>query len=269
MKEIWKDVVGYEGLYQVSNLGRVRSLDRVVNITGRGTRKLKGKLRKITLDSKGYPSVSLSSGNCVDKGHRVHRLVCEAFIPNPENKLYVDHINTVRTDNRVENLRWVTFDENMHNPITMKKIKDNVPRKPVNQYTFYGEFVKRYGSIAEAAEMTGVSVNSIYHSQSDNEKTNGKYHKGEEFYWFSDDTKIDLSRIERYIVKYDINWNEVSIHSSAKDAGMSVVSRSMDNHHQIINRCNKKILSPYYGFYFRWSDDRYVKPHPVQLEFDF
>ena len=102
--EIWKDVQGYEGLYQVSNLGRVKGLKR-------------SKIRKLCNDRGGYLCVSLKKQGKA-KNFKVHRLVAVAFIPNPENKPEVDHINAIKTDNNINNLRWVTAKENMNNPLT-------------------------------------------------------------------------------------------------------------------------------------------------------
>ena len=97
-EEIWRDIAGYEGLYQVSNCGRVKSFYR-------GGRILKQSLKR------GYMFVELYL-NTNGKIHIVHRLVAQAFIPNPLNKLEVNHINGIKTDNRVENLEWVTRSEN-------------------------------------------------------------------------------------------------------------------------------------------------------------
>ena len=122
INEIWKEVVGYEGLYQVSNLGRVKALPKDA-WNGKGHFKTKERILKVFLQ-KDYERVHLhKDGKCSNK--RVHRLVAEAFIDNPENKPYVDHINTIRNDNRVDNLRWVTHKENMNNPLTIIKFKKN------------------------------------------------------------------------------------------------------------------------------------------------
>ena len=115
-EEVWKPIKGYEGLYEISNLGRVKSL----NYRGTG----KGKILKNIEDRKGYLKVCLTK-NGRHKIFRVHRLVAEAFIPNPENKPCVDHINTIKNDNRIENLRWVTNKENNNNPLTKKKYSKN------------------------------------------------------------------------------------------------------------------------------------------------
>lgn len=98
--EIWKDVIGYEGLYQVSNFGRVKNIKKPVQI-----------IMKNNLTPIGYHLMRVSKNN-IQKGFRVHRLVAIHFIPNPENKREVNHKNGVKTDNRVENLEWVTSSEN-------------------------------------------------------------------------------------------------------------------------------------------------------------
>lgn len=107
--EIWRSVPGYERRYEVSNLGRVRSL----NFNNSGINKL---LSISTID--GYNVVTLFDKNRRRKQLKVHRLVAMAFIPNPDNKPCVDHINGIRSDNGLENLRWATHKENINNPIT-------------------------------------------------------------------------------------------------------------------------------------------------------
>lgn len=108
MTEVWKEVKGYEGLYQVSNLGSVKSLDRMIENRQGVFRFYAGKMLSPTLDTCGYPMVRIRS-----KRATVHRLVAEAFIPNIENKETVNHLNGIKHDNRVENLCWATRSENM------------------------------------------------------------------------------------------------------------------------------------------------------------
>ena len=111
MEEIWEDIVGYEGLYQVSNLGRVKSLDR---IDASGHRR-KGKILKPKINHGGYVQINLYN-NSIRKTVSVHRIVAIAFIPNDdiENKTEVNHLNEVKTDNRVENLQWCSPKENVN-----------------------------------------------------------------------------------------------------------------------------------------------------------
>ena len=111
-QEIWKDIPGYEGHYQASTLGRIRSTGKLID--GKRT---KGKvLKPLVNTNNGYLYVSI--GN---KRASVHRLVAITFIPNPENKPCVGHKDTNRTNAHVDNLEWVTYSENNYNPITLAK----------------------------------------------------------------------------------------------------------------------------------------------------
>ena len=109
--EIWKDITGYEGYFQVSNLGNFRSLDRRIKHKDSGTRLYPGKplLKETTLD--GYQRIVLMK-EAIKKRFMCHRLVAQEFIPNPENKPFINHINGNKSDNRVENLEWCTQSEN-------------------------------------------------------------------------------------------------------------------------------------------------------------
>ena len=109
--QIWKDIEGYKGHYQISNYGNVRSLKKDAFL-------MKGGYLK------GYKIINLWK-NGTGKMFRVHRLVAAAFIPNPDNKPCVDHIDGDRTNNHADNLRWVTYLENNNNPITKKRLSEN------------------------------------------------------------------------------------------------------------------------------------------------
>ena len=121
--EVWKDVKNYEGYYIVSSMGKVKSLDRIVLGKNGASYFRSGKLKSSVTNKWGYLQVLLSKNN-KQKLCLIHRLVAEVFIPNPENKPHIDHINTDKKDNRVENLRWATRSENMNNPLTKEKCRE-------------------------------------------------------------------------------------------------------------------------------------------------
>ena len=112
--EVWKDIVGYEGLYQVSTLGRIKSLKRVVRWFSKNhwcERIDNEKILTQEVNSTGYSTVKFHVfGKKIKKN--VHRIVAAAFIPNPFKKETINHKNGIRSDNRVENLEWATYSEN-------------------------------------------------------------------------------------------------------------------------------------------------------------
>ena len=113
--EVYKPIKGYEGLYEISNMGNVRSIRN-------------NKILKPATDKYGYLYVVFSV-NQERKTLKVHRLVAETFIENSESKATVDHKNTIKKDNRVENLKWATNKEQSQNPITYKKLCRNALEK--------------------------------------------------------------------------------------------------------------------------------------------
>lgn len=156
MKEIWKSIDGYYGLYEVSNLGRVKNNNGLIM----AQKPSKDKYVRILLrNNKKY------------KSEYVHILVARAFIPNPQNKPEVNHIDANKSNNRVDNLEWVTRSENHWHavehglkPICPTKGKygsDNPCTKPVLQYDLDGNLIREWRSRIDAAKFYGCHKSSI------------------------------------------------------------------------------------------------------------
>lgn len=145
MQEIWKDIPNYEGLYQVSNLGNVKSLERTVNHLN-GVRTVHEKILKPVIDNTGYYVVSLWKNNKHLRIH-IHRLVAKTIISNIQNKPFINHIDGNKLNNNVNNLEWCTCKENN---IHAYKIGLNNSYRKVNQYDLDGNYIKTWNSIKEA-----------------------------------------------------------------------------------------------------------------------
>lgn len=160
--EVWKDVVGYEGLYQVSNIGNVISLRRNYKC---------GPKYLTPFENDGYHRVTLVVG----KSHKnllVHRLVAEAFIPNTEGKEVVNHIDGNKLNNKANNLEWVTKKENTAHAIRTGLRRPDVPHrsfrganspraKKVYQFDLSGNFIKAFDCAEYAAIEVGASKSCI------------------------------------------------------------------------------------------------------------
>lgn len=172
--EIWKAVVGYEGLYEVSNIGRVQSLNRTeIFSSSKGLAVTRPRIGKIIIqkDNKGYKRAYLSKGGKV-KAFITHRLVAIAFISNPNNYPEINHINGIRDDNRVENLEWCTTSQNMRHAydVLKRQISPNVinvfggdhpASTPILQYDLNGNFIREWPSAIEIQRELNVNSPNI------------------------------------------------------------------------------------------------------------
>lgn len=154
--EIWKDIKGYNGKYQISNMGNVKSMWRNNQYKSQiGTPKTLKKYKH----KQGYMVVFLTN-NGETKQCFIHRLVAEAFIPNPDNLPQVNHKNEIKNDNRVENLEWCTGKYNSNYGTRVERHKTMIS-KPIMQFTLDGIFVKEYKSATEASKETGYNASYI------------------------------------------------------------------------------------------------------------
>ena len=158
MKEIWKDIKGYEDYYQVSNKGNVKSLDRKVN-SGLKNNMIVIKYGKVLSKSKdrnGYFIVSLSKTN-IKKSYKVSVLVAKTFIKNPNNKPQVNHINGVKSDDSIKNLEWCTNKENIQHAFKTGLCSNEYKKVKIIQMDLEGNFIKLWDSISEAEEKYNAS----------------------------------------------------------------------------------------------------------------
>ena len=223
--ETWKDIKGYEGLYQISSEGRVWS-----NIS---KRYLGGH------NSIGYMQVNFN-GNI----KLIHRLVAEAFIENPENKPQVDHINTITDDNRVENLRWCTHKENTNNQLTLQHISDAQKKRFENleerehqrimhigmhkgeKHPMYGkhhteETIKKMSAVKKGKKLSVETINKI------------------------------VSKTKKPILQYDKDNNFIKEWSSSKDASVELNIDSSS-----ITACCRGRLRTAGGYVWKYKNDQ-------------
>lgn len=187
--EEWRDVVGYEGLYLVSNYGRVQSSNRIVSIAAskqNQSYKARRNGRILTpYTRRGYQTLFLSRGGRA-KLKPVHRLVAMAFLDNPLNKPTVNHIDGNKQNNHVSNLEWATYSENeIHSYKVLGKIpaksrlgkygKESYNHKIIHQMSDDGTILATYESRGEASRKTGISSGCIWMAMNGKRKTAGGF----------------------------------------------------------------------------------------------
>lgn len=226
-EEFWKDVVGFEGLYQVSNLGRVKSLFRYKVIL------------KPYIDVWGYLVVNLYKNKKIFH-IKIHRVVASAFIPNPDNKRCVDHIDTDKTNNKVSNLRWCTQKENCNNPTTLRHLSESL-RGPKNHW--FGR-----------------------HHTEEYRKKRSEATKGDKAFWYGKKRSVETTRkqsatmLAKYengygnpkskaVVQKDLKGSVVNIWKSIAEA-----SRATNTASSGISRCCNGLKRQYKDFIWEFQN---------------
>jgi hypothetical protein len=183
--EIWRSVLNYKGYYEVSNHGNVRSINRIIIDKNGNELHYKSRLLKPAPNKDGYLQVGLSRNSKINS-YCVHQLEALAFIPNPENKPTVNHIDGIKANNYVDNLEWATKSEQAihsleHNLRTMPNAwigkfgSKHCASKKVTQYTKDNVFINNYGSIIEAANINKVDAGTITKVCKGEKRTAGGY----------------------------------------------------------------------------------------------
>lgn len=252
-EEVWRPIKQYEGLYEVSNLGRIKSLERIVKNHSVETVKPES-IKTQTLGPYGYYLVSLTKGKKTTT-YSVHRLVADAFLPNPNNLQCIDHINRIRTDNTVSlncdgtvnpdktNLKWCTHKENNNNPNTRQYVKDhvdtvartlkaletkarngsNVARKQVFQYSKEGTLIASYPSVAHAAKAVGVGRHAIQ------SVLNNPYHLSKDSIWTTEE-KDNIAYIPTTTYSYYRPIQQLDLKGNVMNEWVSVSSAARALH---------------------------------------
>ena len=175
-EEVWRDITGYEGYYQVSSEGRVKSLGRTIIKKDGRKQTVKERILKGTPDKYGYLKVGLCGSTRKQKCFQVHRLVGEAFIQNPDEKPQINHINEIKTDNRACNLEWCTCKQNLNHGTRNERVAKALG-KPIGQYKLDGQLIKVWPSAYMVERQTGFSQGYIWGV------ANGRYKQAYGFIW--------------------------------------------------------------------------------------
>ena len=240
MNEIWKDINGYEGIYQVSNKGRVRSLNKAcMDSIGRLNTK-RGKIMAQRINGCGYHQVNLVR-NGKRKTFLVHRIMAEAFIPNPGNLPCINHKDENRNNNDLSNLEWCTYQHNNNYGNAPEKrlkktrgkvFKDGVsrPAKVIIQYNLDGEIINVFkGGAKEAERILGFNSGAI--NKCCKRKESHITYKG--FIWRHEGDIFDVipqkpKKHQKYVIKIDDFGNEIERYKSVSEAG---IKNGFDRHY--------------------------------------
>lgn len=245
---------GFEDLYEVSNKGRVRSVDRVfVRKNGR-IQPVKGKILKQTKDKDGYCKVYLSNQG-IEKNVFVHRLVAEAFIPNPDNLPQVNHINSKKDDNRVENLEWITNQQNVQHAYDFGNGLKGLDHPNARQIGLFdnGKLISVFESVTKCAEILNIP-----------KKTLRKYIQKEKYLFQRLLVKYINDDFDEYLLNLNpfkrtlINLQKQPICITDKDGNILGIYESREVAEQI-NNFPKTVLMPYKTKKIPYKDMYYIK----------
>lgn len=233
-QEVWKDIwfkkwINYTWLYKINNMGIVKSLPKYKWVIYQ-----KELIRKTILNKFWYELITLSN-NKTTRTFLIHRLVAQVFIPNPENKPQVNHINWIKNDNRVENLEWMTSKENIkhsweswfnknntmfhNNPSKWKLWWLSIHSKKVNQYTMDGIFIKTWESIVDIKKEIWLTMSWIIQCCRGKNWYAHNY-QWEYFNWNTHNIWKINTKWSKKVAKLDKNFNTIQIYNSIKEAAI-------------------------------------------------
>ena len=248
MKEIWKDIEGYEGYYQVSNIGRIKSLSRE-KIMPNGTLCFtKERILNLNKNINGYMSISLYKNNKRET-FRIHRLVAIAFIQNPNNLPDVNHKDENKENNCVDNLEWCDKTYN-NNYGTKKQRQIDTRSKNVYQYTLDGVLIKKWKSVKEASEC-GYDYNCIYKCVTNKNNIHKNSYWSYEFlekeYIIN---KLSKQLNKRKIIQYNKNSEFIKIWNCVDD-----IKNELGYDKSCINECLNGKRKYFHNFIFKKYND--------------
>lgn len=247
MEEFWRDIPGYNGRYQASNLGNIRSVDKVVDKSNGTSEFYKGKLLKTFVSTGGYLYVTIAKEPNKFCPKRVHRLIAQTFIPNPLRLPQVNHKNENKIDNRVENLEWCTGEYNANYGHRNEKCsfsRRNNPRlsKEVNQYDFNGNYLRSFPSAAEAARFLNLNANTAACRIGQccrHLHKHGNFGYGYLWEFAINKVKgesIEPSKIERFVYQYSLDnrfikkWESIKAAATVLNLNIGNICRACTKH---------------------------------------
>ena len=248
--ELYAPIKGFDGLYEVSTWGNVRSMDRWVNSNNNNKQLKKGKILKPAYNKNGYLRVNLTNDNKKITCY-IHRLVAEAFIPNPNNLPCVNHKDEVKTNNYRTNLEYCTYKYNNNYGTRIERVaKSNY--KKVYQYDLQGNLIKEWDGTREAGR-NGFSFSCISMCCSGKHK----YHKG--YIWSYESIenfnindycyKYKNNKNSKQVYQYDLQCNLINIWASTRE-----IERICKFDSSTISKCCNRKQKTYKGFIWSYTE---------------